>query len=171
MSGSQERLFSHLVSPNTKQVDNKRSSIDLSALKQIIWEHRKKTSTRNHQQNVGGAVMLEPTTFSNTVCLHGRQARPWRASDTGSNERVTCLNRNVRRSNKLILHRVSRLHEGTRPINDNSAGARRQVKFRNPTLGVRTFTVGGWLFPPIPLLTKLVSRDRSFKSPVLQLAG
>ena len=35
-----ESLFSHLISPNTKQVDNKRLAIDLSALKQLIWCNR-----------------------------------------------------------------------------------------------------------------------------------
>ena len=35
-----ESLFAHLVSPNTKQVDNKRLAIDLSALKQLIWVNR-----------------------------------------------------------------------------------------------------------------------------------
>ena len=35
-----ESLFSHLISPNTKQVDNKRLVIDLSALKQLIWDTR-----------------------------------------------------------------------------------------------------------------------------------
>ena len=29
-----------MVSPNTKQVDNKRLAIDLSALKQLIWDNR-----------------------------------------------------------------------------------------------------------------------------------
>ena len=33
-------LLSHLISPNTKQVDNKRLAIDLSALKQLIWDNR-----------------------------------------------------------------------------------------------------------------------------------
>ena len=35
-----ESLFSHLISPNTKQVDNKRLALDLSALKQLIWDNR-----------------------------------------------------------------------------------------------------------------------------------
>ena len=35
-----EGLFAHLVSPNSKQVDNKRLAIDLSALKQLIWDNR-----------------------------------------------------------------------------------------------------------------------------------
>ena len=35
-----ESLFAHLVLPNTKQVDNKRLAIDLSALKQLIWDNR-----------------------------------------------------------------------------------------------------------------------------------
>ena len=35
-----ERLFAHLISPSTKQVDNKRLAIDLSALKQLIWDNR-----------------------------------------------------------------------------------------------------------------------------------
>ena len=35
-----ESHFSHLISPNTKQVDNKRLTIDLSALKQLIWDNR-----------------------------------------------------------------------------------------------------------------------------------
>ena len=35
-----ESLFSHLISPNTKQVDKKRLAIDLSALKQLIWDNR-----------------------------------------------------------------------------------------------------------------------------------
>ena len=35
-----ECLFAHLISPNTKQVDNKRLAIDLSALKQLIWDNR-----------------------------------------------------------------------------------------------------------------------------------
>ena len=34
-----ESLFAHLVSPNTKQIDNKRLAIDLSALKQLIWDN------------------------------------------------------------------------------------------------------------------------------------
>ena len=34
-----ERLFAHLVSPSTKQVDNKRLASDLSALKQLIWDN------------------------------------------------------------------------------------------------------------------------------------
>ena len=33
-------IFAHLVSPNTRQVDNKRLAIDLSALKQLIWDSR-----------------------------------------------------------------------------------------------------------------------------------
>ena len=32
--------FAHLISPNPKQVDNKRLAIDLSALKQLIWDNR-----------------------------------------------------------------------------------------------------------------------------------
>ena len=41
-SGSQtlKSLFAHLISPNTKQVDNKRWAIDVSALNQLIWENR-----------------------------------------------------------------------------------------------------------------------------------
>ena len=35
-----EGLFANLVSPNTKPVDNKRLAIDLSALKQLIWDNR-----------------------------------------------------------------------------------------------------------------------------------
>ena len=35
-----ESLFAHLILPNTKQVDNKRLAIDLSALKQLIWDNR-----------------------------------------------------------------------------------------------------------------------------------
>ena len=35
-----ESLFAHLISPNTKVVDNKRLAIDLSALKQLIWDNR-----------------------------------------------------------------------------------------------------------------------------------
>ena len=35
-----ESLVAHLVSPNAKQVDNKRLAIDLSALKQLIWDNR-----------------------------------------------------------------------------------------------------------------------------------
>ena len=35
-----ESLFAHLISPNTKQVDNKRLAIDLSALKELIWDNR-----------------------------------------------------------------------------------------------------------------------------------
>ena len=35
-----ESLFSHLISPNIKQVDNKRSALDLSALKQLICDNR-----------------------------------------------------------------------------------------------------------------------------------
>ena len=35
-----ESLFAHLISPNTKQVDNKRLAIDLSAVKQLIWDNR-----------------------------------------------------------------------------------------------------------------------------------
>ena len=35
-----ESLFAHLISPSTKQVDNKRLAIDLSALKQLIWDNR-----------------------------------------------------------------------------------------------------------------------------------
>ena len=35
-----ESLFAQLVSPNTKQVDNKRLAIDLSALTQLIWDNR-----------------------------------------------------------------------------------------------------------------------------------
>ena len=35
-----ESLFAQLVSPNTKQVGNKRLAIDLSALKQLIWDNR-----------------------------------------------------------------------------------------------------------------------------------
>ena len=42
MSGLQivKVFFALLVSPNTKQVDNKRLSIELSALKQLIWDNR-----------------------------------------------------------------------------------------------------------------------------------
>ena len=32
--------LAHLVLPNTKQVDNKRLAIGLSALKQLIWDNR-----------------------------------------------------------------------------------------------------------------------------------
>ena len=32
--------FTHLISPNTKEVDNKHLTIDLSALKQLIWDNR-----------------------------------------------------------------------------------------------------------------------------------
>ena len=35
-----EGLFAHLISVNTKQFDNKRLAIDLSALKQLIWDNR-----------------------------------------------------------------------------------------------------------------------------------
>ena len=35
-----ESFFSHLVSPNTKEVDNKRLTIDLSVLKQLVWDNR-----------------------------------------------------------------------------------------------------------------------------------
>ena len=35
-----EGVFAHLTSPNTKQFDNKRLAIDLSALKQPIWDNR-----------------------------------------------------------------------------------------------------------------------------------
>ena len=35
-----ESLFAHRISPNTKQVDNKRLAIHLSALKQHIWDSR-----------------------------------------------------------------------------------------------------------------------------------
>ena len=35
-----ESLFSHFISPNTKQIDNKRLAMDLSALKQLIWHNR-----------------------------------------------------------------------------------------------------------------------------------
>ena len=35
-----DSLFSHLISPKTKQVGNKRLAIDLSALKQLIWDNR-----------------------------------------------------------------------------------------------------------------------------------
>ena len=42
MSGFTDRgsLFAHLISPNTKEVDNKRLATDLSALKQLIWDSR-----------------------------------------------------------------------------------------------------------------------------------
>ena len=35
-----ESLFGHSIAPNTKQVDNKRLAIDLSALKRLIWNNR-----------------------------------------------------------------------------------------------------------------------------------
>ena len=35
-----ESLFAHVISPNTKQADNKRPAIDLLALKQLNWENR-----------------------------------------------------------------------------------------------------------------------------------
>ena len=35
-----ESLFAHLISPNTKQVDHKRLAIDVSVLKQLIWDNR-----------------------------------------------------------------------------------------------------------------------------------
>ena len=35
-----ESLFTHVISPNTKQVDNRRLAIDLSALKQLISDNR-----------------------------------------------------------------------------------------------------------------------------------
>ena len=35
-----ESLFSHFISPNTKQIDNKRLAIDVSALKQLILYNR-----------------------------------------------------------------------------------------------------------------------------------
>ena len=34
------KVFAHLIPPNTKQVDNKRLAIDLSALKQLLWDNR-----------------------------------------------------------------------------------------------------------------------------------
>ena len=34
-----EIIFAHLVSPNAKHVDNIRLAIDLSALKQLIWDN------------------------------------------------------------------------------------------------------------------------------------
>ena len=35
-----ESLFSQLIFPSTKQVDNKRLAIDLPALKELIWDNR-----------------------------------------------------------------------------------------------------------------------------------
>ena len=35
-----ESLFAHLILPTTKQVDNKRLAVDLSALTQLIWDNR-----------------------------------------------------------------------------------------------------------------------------------
>ena len=35
-----ESLLAHLISPKTKQVDNKRLAIDVSSLKQLIWDNR-----------------------------------------------------------------------------------------------------------------------------------
>ena len=35
-----ESPFAHLISPKNKQVDDKRLAIDLSALKQLIWDNR-----------------------------------------------------------------------------------------------------------------------------------
>ena len=35
-----ESLFAHLIAPITKQVDNELLAIDLSALKQLIWDNR-----------------------------------------------------------------------------------------------------------------------------------
>ena len=35
-----ESLLAHLISPNTKHVDNRRLAIDLSALKQLTWDNR-----------------------------------------------------------------------------------------------------------------------------------
>ena len=35
-----ESPFFHLISPNAKQVDNKRLAIDLSALKELLWDNR-----------------------------------------------------------------------------------------------------------------------------------
>ena len=35
-----ESLFAQLISHSTKQVDNKRFAIDLSPLKQLIWDNR-----------------------------------------------------------------------------------------------------------------------------------
>ena len=35
-----ECLLAHLISSNTKQVDNKHLAIDLSALEQLIWDNR-----------------------------------------------------------------------------------------------------------------------------------
>ena len=35
-----ESLFTHLILPSTKQLDNKRLAIELSALKQLIWDNR-----------------------------------------------------------------------------------------------------------------------------------
>ena len=35
-----ESLLSHLISPNTEQLDRKRSAVDVSAPKQLIWDNR-----------------------------------------------------------------------------------------------------------------------------------
>ena len=35
-----ESLFAHMISSSTKQVDNKRFALDVSALKKVIWDNR-----------------------------------------------------------------------------------------------------------------------------------
>ena len=62
-----ERLSAHLVSPNTKQVDNKRLAIDLSALKQLYWDNR-----GDCDENVHGSKGDYPRWIDSSAMLSDR---------------------------------------------------------------------------------------------------
>ena len=73
-----ESLFPHLISPNTKQVDNKRLAIDLSALTQLISDNRDDCdeevdgSKGDHHRWIDTSAMLSDC-LSNTMtscCLN-----------------------------------------------------------------------------------------------------
>ena len=59
-----ESLFSHLISPNTKQVDNKRLAIDVSALKQLIRDNRD-----DCDEEVGGSKGDHPRWIDTSAML------------------------------------------------------------------------------------------------------
>ena len=71
-----ESLFAHLISPNTKQVDNKRLAIELSALKQLIWDNwddcdeEVDGSNGDHPRWIDTSAMLSDcSTKAMTTCL------------------------------------------------------------------------------------------------------
>ena len=75
-----ENLFSHLVSPSSKQVDNTRTAIDLSALKQVIWVHR--NDSDEHVNGPKGDFSLLVFTSAMIVDCLTMITAPGRLSDT-----------------------------------------------------------------------------------------